>query len=419
MSLLPRILAGVTAESNGDLRSHLAWAEPLTELRRWTPDRLIDEVERSGLRGRGGAAFPVARKMRAVAARRGPRVIVGNGTEGEPASGKDRLLLTELPHLVLDGAATAARAVNADTAIIAFSQADDVIARSLRRAIDERRRSRSGVEPRYELHAVEDGFVSGQESALVNALSGAEPRPGFRARPFERGVRRRPTLVQNVETLAHLALIVRHGAGWYRQAGTAADPGSTLVTLSGAIASPGVYEIEHGAPLSDLLASADQTEELAAVLIGGYFGSWLPAPAIPQLRLSATQLAEHGAALGAGAIVALGRSVCPVAEISRVAAYFAAESAGQCGPCVNRLAAIADTTRQIVRGTASAGARRELERWSNSLAGRGACQFPDGATRFVASALRVFADGFEDHLRRGPCEDCAAPPVLPVPPAMT
>ena len=126
------------------------------------------------------------------------------------------------------------------------------------------------------------------------SLSGAEPKPAFRARPFERGVRRRPTLVQNVETLAHLALIVRHGAGWYRQAGTAADPGSTLVTLSGAVASPGVYEIEHGAPLADLLASAGQTEELAAVLIGGYFGSWLPARAIPQLRLSPTQLAEHG-----------------------------------------------------------------------------------------------------------------------------
>ena len=418
MSLLPRILAGVDEGSNGDLRSHLEAPAALPKLRRWAPDRLIDEIERSGLRGRGGAAFPVARKMRAVAARRGPTVLVGNGTEGEPASGKDRLLLTELPHLVLDGAAVAARAVGADTAIIAFAETDEVIARSLRRAADERRRSWPGEEPRYELRAVDDGFVSGQESALVNSLSGGEPKPAFRARPFERGVRRRPTLVQNVETLAHLALIARHGASWYRQAGTAADPGSTLVTLSGVVASPGVYEIEHGAPLADLLASAGQTEELAAVLIGGYFGSWLPARAIPQLRLSPTQLAEHGVGLGAGAIVALGRSVCPVAEISRVAEYFAAESAGQCGPCVNGLAAIATTMRQIASGTAPPAARPNLERWSNSLAGRGACQFPDGATRFVASALRVFADDFDDHLRHGPCQDCSAPPVLPVPLAM-
>jgi NADH:ubiquinone oxidoreductase subunit F (NADH-binding) len=417
MSLLPRILVGPDEGPNRDLRSCREAAALLPELRRWAPDRLIDEIERSALRGRGGAAFPVARKMRAVAARGGPTVVVGNGTEGEPASGKDRLLLTELPHLVLDGAAVAARAVGADTAIIAFAQSDEVIAHSLRRAAEERRRARPGEEPRYELRAVDDGFVSGQESALVNFLSGADPKPAFRARPFERGVRRRPTLVQNVETLAHLTLIARHGAGWYRQAGTAADPGSTLVTLSGAVASPGVYEIEHGASLADLLDSAGRTEELAAVLIGGYFGSWLPARAVPRLRLSPTQLAEHGLGLGAGAIVALGRSACPVAETSRIAEYFAAETVGQCGPCVNGLAAIAATMRQLASGTATPAARSNLERWSNSLAGRGACQFPDGAARFVASALRVFADDFEDHIRHGPCGDCWAPAVLPIPPA--
>ena len=353
--------------------------------------------------------------MRAVVARRGPRVVVGNGTEGEPASGKDRLLLTELPHLVLEGAAVAARAVGADTAIIAFAESDEVIARSLVRAVEERRRCSTREEPAYELRAIQDGFVSGHESALVNALSGAEAKPAFRARPFDRGVRGRPTLVQNVETLAHLALIARHGADWYRQAGTEADPGSTLVTISGALRSPGVYEIEQGAPLRSLLATARPTEDVAAVLIGGYFGSWLPARAIPQVRLSPAQLAEHGAGLGAGAIVALGRSVCPVAETSRIAEYFAAESAGQCGPCVNGLGAIAQRMRQIASGTAPPEAGQDLARWSISLAGRGACQFPDGATRFVSSALRVFADAFEDHLRHGPCEACSAQPVLPVP----
>ncbi len=418
MSLLPRVLAGVADASQGDLRSHLAVAGPLPELRRWAPERLIDEIERSGLRGRGGAAFPVARKMRAVLARRGPRVVLGNGTEGEPASRKDRLLLTEMPHLVLDGAAVAARAVGADAAIIAFPEIDEPIADSLVRALDERRRARLGDEPGYELVAVDDGFVTGHESALVNALSGGEAKPIFRARPFERGVRRRPTLVQNVETLAHLALIVRRGAGWYREAGTARDPGSTLVTLSGAVASPGVYEIEYGAPLSDLLASAGQTEDLAAVLIGGYFGSWLPPAVIPQLLLSPAELAEHGVGLGAAVIVALGRSVCPVAETARVAEYFAAESAGQCGPCVNGLGAIAETMRQVATGTAPAGARGDLDGWSSSLGGRGACQFPDGATRFVSSALSVFAGAFDDHLRHGPCQDCSAPAVLPVPPML-
>ncbi len=419
MTLLPRVLTGVTEGLASDLGSHLRRGGPLPELRRWAPARLIDEVERSGLRGRGGAAFPVAKKMRAVSARGGPKIVVGNGTEGEPASAKDRLLLTATPHLVLDGAAVAARAVGAGNAIIAFSEGDDEMVESLEAAVSERRQARLDGEPRFELLAVEEGFVTGHESALVNALSGGEAKPTFGPRPFERGVRGCPTLVQNVETLAHLGLIVRHGAGWFRQAGTARDPGTALVTLAGTVASAGVYEIEHGAPLADLLQSAGLTEDLTAVLIGGYFGSWLPAAVIPRLLLSPGELSEHGASLGAGVIVALGHSACPVAETARIADYFASQTAGQCGPCVNGLAAIADTMQQVASGTAKATAGRDLTRWSSSLAGRGACQFPDGATRFVATALRVFAGAFEDHMRHGPCDHCSNRPVLPVPVAMT
>ena len=415
MTRLPRVLRGVAEGSSGHLAAHLQLRGPLPELRRWAPARLIDEVERSGLRGRGGAAFPVAKKMRAVSARGGPKIVVGNGTEGEPASGKDRLLLTATPHLVLDGAAVAARAVGAGSAIIAFPEGDDEIVESVEAAVSERRQARLDGEPRFELLAVEEGFVTGNESAVVNALSGGEAKPTFGPRPFERGVRRCPTLVQNVETLAHLGLIVRHGAKWFRQAGTVRDPGSTLVTLSGAVASPGVYEIEHGAPLSDLLESAGLTEDLTAVLVGGYFGSWLSSEVIPRLLLSPGELSEHGASLGAGVIIALGRSACPVVETARIADYFASQTAGQCGPCVNGLAAIADTMQQVASGTATATAGPDLTRWSSSLAGRGACQFPDGATRFVATALQVFAEAFEDHMRHGPCDRCSNLPVLPAP----
>ncbi len=195
MTHLPRVLRGVAEGSPGDLGAHLQLCGPLPELRRWPPTRLIDEVERSGLRGRGGAAFPVAKKMRAVSARGGPKIVVGNGTEGEPASGKDRLLLTASPHLVLDGAAAAARGVRAGNAIIAFPGGDDEIAASLGAAVDERRRARLDGEPRFELLDVEEGFVTGNESALVNALSGGEAKPTFGPRPFQRGVRRCPTLV--------------------------------------------------------------------------------------------------------------------------------------------------------------------------------------------------------------------------------
>jgi NADH:ubiquinone oxidoreductase subunit F (NADH-binding) len=413
VSRLPRLLQTVNGDGN-DLRSHLDLLGPLPDLRGWVPERLIDEVDRSGLRGRGGAAFPVARKMRAVADRRGPRAVVANGTEGEPASAKDRLLLNETPHLIFDGAAVAARAIGAKTVILAFGEGDHALTERLVAAADQRSDARLPGDAHFELFSVERRFVTGHESALINALSGGEAKPTFGPRPFERGVNRRPTLVQNVETLAHLGLIVRHGAAWFRETGTDGDPGSTLVTLSGAVAAPGVYEIEHGAPLPELLQSAGVDDELSAVLIGGYFGSWLPASALARVLLSPAELAQCGASLGAGVIVPLGLDTCPVAETARVADYFAGESAGQCGPCVNGLGAIADTLQQVASGTGSPSAGRDLARWSSSLAGRGACQFPDGATRFVSSALRVFAEEFEDHLRHGPCDTCHRAPVLPV-----
>ncbi|MFZ0089336.1 MAG: NADH-ubiquinone oxidoreductase-F iron-sulfur binding region domain-containing protein [Solirubrobacteraceae bacterium] len=398
-----------------DLESHVDVHGRLPDLRQRAPRQIIDDVRQSGLRGHGGASFPVARKLEAVASRRGPRVVVVNGTEGEPASKKDRVLLRELPHLVIDGAVVAAHAIGAREAIIAVPQGHGRTAESLRLAVGQRSKTGRRGELRFELVGVPERYLAGQESALVNLLSGGPARPTFGARPFEHGVRQRPTLVQNVETLAHLALIARHGPTWFRQLGTAEDPGSALVTVSGAVAHPGVYEIEHGWPLSDLLDSARVTDDLSAVLIGGYSGSWLPAAQIPRVLLSPRHLAEHAASLGAGVIVALEASVCPVAETARIADYFAAQGAGQCGPCVSGLGAIADTVVRLASGIAPATAHRDLERWASDLPGRGACQHPDGAARFIASALRVFADDFHHHAQRGRCARCSHPPVLSIP----
>jgi NADH:ubiquinone oxidoreductase subunit F (NADH-binding) len=415
--LLPRLLLGVGERPAAPLDRHLDAHGPLPDLRRRPSGQLIDLVEAAGLRGHGGASFPAATKMRAVAARRGPAFVVANGSEGEPASNKDRFLLRELPHLVLDGAAVASRAVGAREAIIALSGTDDRSVRSLQLALRERREARVGGDPRFELFGIEPSYVAGQESALVGALNGdGSARPTLAPpRPFEQGIRRRPTLVQNVETLAHLALIARHGADWFRQVGTPCDPGSALVTVSGAVAAPGVYEIAHGTRLAELLGTAVLDDRLAAVLIGGYFGSWIPASDVSNVRLDSERLADYGATLGAGVIVALGANACPVAETSRIADFFAAESAGQCGPCVNGLDAIACTVQQLAAGTAARTARRDLERWTSELPRRGACQHPDGAVRFITSSLRVFEAEFRDHARRGACERCRRSAVLPAP----
>jgi len=414
--LLPRLLAGIGERAMVALEQHLDVHGPPPDLRRWPPEEIITLAESAGLRGHGGASFPTARKLRAVASRRGRAVVVANGSEGEPASNKDRALLRDLPHLVLDGVAVAARAVGARDAIVVISREDARSTRSLELALRDRASARLAGDPRFELFEIEPSYLAGQETALVSALNGGPAKPTFAPPlPFERGVRGRPTLVQNVETLAHLALIARHGADWFRELGTERDPGSALVTVSGAVAAPGVYEIERGMSLSELLDVVGVTDSVAGVLIGGYFGTWLPPDIAPDVRLSGEHLSDHGASLGAGVIAVVGAGACPVAEATRIADWFAAESAGQCGPCVNGLHAIADTVHQLATGTAARTACDDLERWAHDMRRRGACQHPDGAIRFITSALRVFEHELRDHARRGPCDRCAGPPVLPAP----
>ena len=222
--------------------------------------------------------------------------------------------------------------------------------------------------------------------------------------------------MSNAETLSHVALIARHGAEWFRGLGTADEPGSALVTLSGAVRYPGVYEIEFGSLLPSLITAAEgQSEPLRAFLMGGYAGGWVDATAAVGMRLSEASLRPGGGSLGAGIIVALPRSACPVAEVTRVAGWMADESAGQCGPCVNGLGSIADALADVCDGRAGSGALTDIERWTAVVTGRGGCAHPDGTARFVTSALTVFAPEIAEHARHGPCDSCSRRPVLLTP----
>jgi len=205
-----------------------------------------------------------------------------------------------------------------------------------------------------------------------------------------------------VETLANLALIARFGPGWFREAGLDAEPGTAVVTLGGAVRRPGIYELPLGLPLAELLDSAGGlAEPVSAFLVGGYFGGWVAAADAASLRLSEADLAARGGGLGARALYALPERACGVFETARVARYLGGESAGQCGPCVHGLAAIADALERLAwnRDPDAADVAR-IERWSGQIDGRGACRHPDGAVRFVGSALRVFRRELELHLRR-------------------
>jgi NADH:ubiquinone oxidoreductase subunit F (NADH-binding) len=361
------------------------------------------EIERSGVRGKGGARFPAATKLAAVAARR-RAVVLANGTEGEPASSKDTVLMTHAPHLVLDGAQYAAEVVGASEVIMCVKR-ESVAIPFLERALAERHRhGYGGVLIR--IVGAPNRYVSGEETALVNWLNGGDAKPTFvPPRPFERGVAGRPTLVQNVETLCDLALIGRFGADWYRSVGTADDPGTTLLTVSGGVERPGVYEVPLGTRLGDVVRRAGpDSGGLAAILIGGYFGTWVAADAAAGVDLAIEPLRWAGAGLGAGVVFAMPREgTCALAEVARATRWLADQNAGQCGPCVNGLDSIAGAMAVLVAGDRDRRAQTHLDRWLSLMEGRGACKHPDGVARFVASSLRVFADEIERHRRLGPC----------------
>lgn len=417
---LPRLLEGIPGDGAMSLEAHLSvhGEAPLPTRRRGrrSESPLIERIERAGLRGHGGAGFPTATKLRAVAAPRKRAIVVVNAAEGEPASLKDRTLMQTLPHLVLDGAQLAAQAVGADELVVCVCETAQASVETCTRALSERR----GLpldSVRTHLTAIPGGYVSGQEAALVNHLGGGPAIPTFTPpMVFEQGVRRRPTLVANAETLAHVALIARHGPEWFRQLGTPSQPGSALVTLSGAVAHPGVYEIEHGASLVSLIEAAGGVlANPRALLVGGYGGSWIGGEYLRAVALSDEHLAPHGASLGAGVVLLLSEHACPVAETARAARWMAGQSAGQCGPCIHGLDSIANSVQEIASGVAQGNVTQRIERLAALVRRRGACGHPDGTARFVTSALDAFGPEFADHARHGPCEACSLPGELPLP----
>ena len=394
-----RLLLGLHADGSPvDISEHLHLHGPLPG--RLDRSALLDAVEDSRLRGRGGGGFPTAVKLHAVASGRGRKIVLANGVEGEPLSGKDKVLLRYVPHLVLDGVEVAAHAVGADQAIVAVSEAAGELP-VLQKALDDRGRS-NRVE--ITVAAVPEAFVAGEETALINALAGGPPRPtAIPPRPFERGIGGRPTLVQNVETLAQLGLIARHGAAWFREVGTNDEPGTALVTLSGAVGLPGVYEVPLGTPLRELVAEAGgEAQPARGVLMGGYFGTWLDVDTALTCELSDASLGAAGAMLGARAVAVLPERSCALAEVARVSRFLADESAGQCGPCVHGLDAIAQAVASSAQGR-SFDAELRVRRWLDQVEGRGGCHHPDGAARVIRSALDVFADEVALHSRGKRC----------------
>jgi NADH:ubiquinone oxidoreductase subunit F (NADH-binding) len=364
----------------------------------------LEELEASGLTGRGGAAFPTGKKARLIFEQRGHnKVVVVNAMEGEPASHKDSILVSTNPHLVLDGAEVLASAIGAKDIVICVARDNPTSIAHMQRALAERapRRNRG---PNFDLQTPPWRYVAGEESALVHWLDDHESLPQYRPqRPHILKLNHRPVLVDNAETCANAGLIGRFGAEWFRSIGTDASPGTTLVSLTGAVTRPVVLEAVLGTPLRTILEAAGATPDPQAVLLGGYGGTWLDGSRL-DIPYANESLNAVGASVGAGIIVVLGREGCGVTETHRVVEWMANESARQCGPCAFGLPALADDLSQLRRGGAEGDLTLErLVARCGAIAGRGACHHPDGVVRLVRTALEVFRDDFIAHSERRPC----------------
>ncbi len=394
----PRLTAGLDRTFRLDLAGHLEVHGPFPRL---TFRQLITMAERVDLRGRGGAAFPLARKMKAVAESsntdKSRTVILVNASEGEPASAKDAMLLIRAPHLVLGGALLAGRALRSREIVVGVASGSPA-AKSVLAAAGE-----VGLKRQLRVVEVPARFISGEGGALVNAVNGKLPLPpGRKVRASSRGVDGLPTLLSNAETFAQLAMLTLLGPDEYSRAGPEDEPGTILLTVGGSARKPAIVETPAGVPLGAILDVCEATIG-EGVLVGGYHGMWLPPAVAVNVGVSRVSMASLGGVLGAGVIAPLGEGTCPVGEVARVASYLAGESAGQCGPCKLGLPGVARALTALADGSGGMDALQTARRSANAVRGRGACAHPDGTSSFVLSALNVFTDDVAAHVFHGSC----------------
>lgn len=366
--------------------------QTLQAARRRPPDEIVRAVEASGLRGRGGAGFPTGKKLRAVAEQRSPeKIVIANADEGDPGAYIDRFLVEDDPHGLLEGLALAAYAVGARRGYVYLRKEYPAALQVLTRAVEE---AREIVD--IQIVVGQGSYVCGEETALLDALEGRRPmvrsRPPY---PSEAGLFGRPTLVQNVETLASLPWIVRHGADAYAALGFSHSRGTKVLSLNSLFCTPGLYEVEFGTPMRDVveqLGGGLATGAARGLIVGGPLAGVIP-PRLFDTPLGFEELHAIGAAVGHGGVVAFDAHTRIAELVHHVFAFAAYESCGKCTPCrlgAARGEAIFDDVR--ARGRTSAADHEEWSRLVELLRATSLCGHGGGLAEFAASIGRHYPD---------------------------
>ena len=388
----------------------------------WTPEKLTDEVKKSGLRGRGGAGFPTGVKWTFVPkdTKGKPVYLLCNADESEPGTFKDRLLMEEDPHQVIEGIILSSYAIKCRTAYIYIRGEFYLGARILERAVEEaygrgflgENILGSGYSLNLTVHRGAGAYICGEETGLIESLEGKRGQPRIKP-PFPAvwGVFGAPTIVNNVETLACVVHIVNRGAEWFAKIGrNEKNSGPKLYCLSGHVNRPGVYEAPMGLQMKDLLFGDDFGQgmkggrKVKAVIPGGASAAMLTAGEIEDCPLDFDGLIAKKSMLGSAAIVVMNEDTCIVEAAQNLSKFFAHESCGQCTPCREGTPWLHKVLTRIEEGRGRLEDIDLLERISNQMAnGMTICVFADAAIAPVLSSVGKFRDEFRYHVENKRC----------------
>ncbi len=389
---------------------HREGYEGLRLARHKEPRKIVEAIVDSGLRGRGGAAFPAARKWQLLDQNASlNRYLVVNGGEDEPGSFKDRYLMEGYPHLVLEGAYLAAFALKVGQVFLYVNETFDVSQRSLKEAFEELASSGllDGLEIKLDFFSAPQDYVAGEDTAALEVLEGKPPIPRKKPPyPVESGYQACPTLVHNVETLANVPFIVREGPENYRNFGTPDSPGTMLFYLNEEFEHPGVYELPIGTPLRYLVevlgGGLKGGKGIKAILPGGPSTAFLPGELL-DVSLDPEALVEAGSILGCGNVRLIPEGACMVEVTLEIAEFFARESCGKCPQCSMETNAFVTILKKIQAGEADPAMLQQIEKVANFSRGKGDCGLIHMAATPVLSALKYFLDDFEAHLDGKSC----------------
>jgi len=418
-SVEPRLvqtLEGEPWEIDGYMKvgGYEAWTRCLKEA---SATQIVDELKKSGLRGRGGAGFPTGIKWDKVLNHRvKERYFVCNAGEHEPGTFKDRYLLKTLPHQLIEGCLIASYTVQAKASFIYVNHEYHEERENLKKALAQARERGflgknvlgSGHDIDVEIFEGHGSYVAGEETAMLESMQGrpAMPRQKPPFYPTDFGLYGKPTLVNNVETLCNIPRILYKGAAWFAQVGTERCPGTMMFSLSGAVNRPGVYEMPMGVTIRDLIEQCGGGvlggRKIKAVFPGGPAFSMVTADQL-DLPMDFDSLKKAGTGLGSAGVIVVDDATCMVAKTLHFSTFFKNESCGQCPPCRMGTNNLAVLMTKIEEGTGSQKDLDSLLQLCGFVKGTGYCTLVTGAAVLVQSSLKLFRQEYEDHIRLQRC----------------